>query len=87
MKEQLRNLRNIISRKKLKNKDFTLIANNCLAGCVLHDLNQRFDTPTINLYIPFPDYITFLKDIKRFVYSEFAELPNYKECPVGLLGG
>ena len=29
-------------------KPQTLICNNCLAGCVLHDYNMRFDTPTIN---------------------------------------
>lgn len=87
MKERLRNLRSAIARNKLKNKGFTLIANNCLAGCVCHDLNQRFDTPTVNLYIPFPDYIAFLKNLKQWVYAEFTELPSYKGHPVGLLGG
>lgn len=47
MKEQLRNLRNIISRAKLKNHDLVLIANNCLFGCIIHDFNQYVDTPLI----------------------------------------
>lgn len=87
MKEQLRKFRNLCLSHKLKNHDFTIIANNCIAGCVLHDLNLRFDTPTINLYIPFPDYILFLKNLKRFVYADFTELPSENGHPVGLLGG
>lgn len=86
MKQQLRELRNKILRKRLKNRDFTIIANNCLAGCIYHDLKLRFDTPTVNLYIPFPDYIFFLKNLKQLVYAEFTEIPH-KACPAGLLGG
>lgn len=85
MKQQLREFRNKILRKRLKNHDFTIISNNCLAGCVYHDLNLRFDTPTVNLYIPFPDYICFLKNIKQLVSAELVEIP-YKACPVELLG-
>ena len=31
MKEQLREFRNKIFRRRLKNRDFTIIANNCIA--------------------------------------------------------
>lgn len=85
MKQQLRELRNKILRKRLNNRDFIIIANNCLAGCIYHDLKLRFDTPTVNLYIPFPDYIFFLKKFKQLVYVEFTEIPH-KACPAGLLG-
>lgn len=87
MKELLRKLHNKFQRLRLRNCDFTIIANNCIAGCVYHDLGLRFDTPTVNLYIPFPDYILFLKNLRQFVYAEFAELPSDNGHPVGLLGG
>ena len=87
MKELLRKLHNKFQRLRLRNCDFTIIANNCTAGCVYHDLGLRFDTPTVNLYIPFPDYILFLKNLRQFVYAEFAELPSDNGHPVGLLGG
>lgn len=87
MKEQLREFRNKIFRRRLKNRDFTIIANNCIAGCVYHDLGLRFDTPTVNLYIPFPDYILFLKNLKELVYAKFIQLPSVNGHPVGLLGG
>lgn len=77
----------MLLRKRLKNHDFTIVSNNCIAGCVLHDLRHRFDTPTVNMYIPFPDYIVFLQNIRTFVYADFEELPNESGCPKGLLGG
>ena len=86
MKQQLRELRNKILRKRLKNRDFTIITKNFLAACIYHDLKLRFDTPTVNLYIPFPDYIFFLKNLKQLVYAEFTEIPH-NACPAGLLGG
>ena len=74
-------------RKTLRDKDVTLIANNCVAGCVLHDFGKRFDTPTVNLYIPFPDYIIFLKHIQKYAYAEIKDITNGESHPVGLLGG
>jgi len=87
IKQKLREIRNRIQRCFLKQKDFTIISNNCLAGCVLHDLGERFNTPTINLYIPFPDYIVFLQNLQTLVYADFEEIPNDSGCPKGLLGG
>lgn len=74
-------------KRGIKDKDITLISNNCLAGCVLHDFGMRFDTPTINLFIPFPDYIKFLSDLKRFVNKEILDITNGSSYPIGLLGG
>lgn len=71
----------------VKNKDITLISNNCLAGCVLHDFGMRFDTPTINLFIPFPDYIKFLTDLKCYVNKEIEDITGDSPYPIGLLGG
>lgn len=37
-------------RHKLKNENFTIISNNCIAGVLYKDLNKKFNSPTINLY-------------------------------------
>ena len=82
-----RKLRLKFSNRNL-NKPLTLISNNCLAGCVLHDYKMRFDTPTINLYIPFPDYILFLQKFEYFVNADFEEIKDeLVSYPIGLLGG
>lgn len=87
LKTKLRKIYFAFSRQRLKNKSFTLISNNCLAGCVLHDFSMRFDTPTINLFIPFPDYIKFLTDLKCNVNKEIEDITADSPYPIGLLGG
>ena len=37
----------------------SILSNNCVAGRMLHDLGLRLDTPTVNLWMSFPDYLTF----------------------------
>lgn len=65
IKNRLRQIRLMFRRMTLRNHDFTIICNNCIGGCVYHDFHAEFLSPTINLYIPFPDFITFLKNIKE----------------------
>lgn len=84
---KLRKLFFFFARILIRNTDITLISNNCIAGCVLHDLGLKFNTPTINLYIPFPDYIFFLQNLKDIVNSKMEDITGDNQCPVGLLGG
>lgn len=90
LKFKLRNFWVRRMRQRCKNRDFTLIANNCIAGVVLHDLGVRFDTPTVNLFIKFPGYISFLKNVRQMIErEELVEItppPNSSGHPVGRLG-
>lgn len=88
IKDHCRKLVMTFKRLMLYNHDFTLISNNCIAGCLLHDFGMEFRSPTINLYMPFPDYIRFLKDIQCNVkfplrYAGF----NKEGAPCSLIGG
>lgn len=87
IKNRLRKIYFSIARIPFEHKEISLISNNCLAGCILHDFGLRFDTPTINLFIPFPDYIKFLSDLKGFVNKEIVDITNGSNYPIGLLGG
>lgn len=60
-------------RHKLKNRNFVIIASNCIGGVLLHDLGMRFDTPTINLTIP-----KFISFVERYQYYLAIE-PKYNE--------
>ena len=42
-----------------------IIANNCWAGCILHQSKAPFNSPTINLFIEGDDYIKFLHDFRK----------------------
>ena len=72
---------------RLRNRNFSIIANNCIGGCVLHDFGQPFLTPTINLYIECPDYIKMLKNLKYYMGAELTEEASSERFPIGILGG
>ena len=51
----------------------TIIANNCIAGNMLHDLGLRFNTPTINLQILPREYIKFCQNFRHYMETEVTE--------------
>lgn len=63
----LRVLINHHNRKRLKNTEFSLFANNCNGGCICHDLDLQFRSPFVNLYLATPDYIKFLKNPQKYL--------------------
>ena len=73
-------------RLRLKNKDITLISNNCNGGVLLHELGIRFNSPFVNMNIPAKDYIKYLSrlDYYNSLTPTFDESLN-KKYPVGKL--
>ena len=53
-----------IRRKFLKNKNFTIISNNCWAGTVyeVYDIIEK--TPTVEMFILSRDYLKLSKNLK-----------------------
>jgi uncharacterized protein (DUF1919 family) len=83
-------------RQKVKNKNFTIISNNCWAGGVYEDLNMEYNTPTIGLFFYAPCYIRFLKNFHYYIsqpltfkktsfYDEACELRKKWQYPIGVL--
>lgn len=74
-------------RKKLKNKDFTIISNNCVGGLIYHSLGCRFNSPTINLSIEDgAEFLEFVKNVKYYSDCELIEEKNNTfKYPVGIL--
>ena len=52
----------------------SILSNNCLAGLIYHDLGLRFDSPTINLWIPLPSFITFVENLDEALQADIAEV-------------
>lgn len=52
---------------KLKNKDFTIISNNCYAGWIYRYFNLKYCTPTVGLFIMPNDYIKFLNNLEYYI--------------------
>lgn len=75
------------NRKKLRNLQFSVIANNCNGGVILHDLGLPFNSPFVNLYIMPDDYIRLLKNLRMYLSLklEFVQEEGIG-FPVGQLG-
>lgn len=78
-------VRHVIQRKNLKNRDVSIISQNCLEGVVSHDLNLRFLSPTINLYMNSDDFLTFVENIKLFKEAKLEFIKSNYKYPVGIL--
>lgn len=79
-------LYHMIKRNKLVNKTPTIIASDCVAGYIYHDMGLRFNSPTINLYFSFEDFIKLVSNLSEFMNSEVIELKNREEkYPVGII--
>ncbi len=68
----LRIKKNRKDRKRLKNRDFTIIASNCIAGILYHELRIPFLSPTINLYIEAADFVKFCSNLKHYIDAEMS---------------
>lgn len=84
------------ARKRLTNKNFTIISNNCWGGSVYEDLGLSYSSPTIGLFFFSPCYIKFIADLKENLKAplQFTKVSKYKKgnellqnntYPVGLL--
>ena len=72
-------------RKRLINRDFTIISNNCCAGIIYSDLGLQFTSPTINLYFLPEEYLLFGKNLKAYVEGVMVDVsdPAIASFPIG----
>ncbi len=84
-------------RRNIRNKDFTIISNNCWGGSIYQDLGIPYASPTIGLFFFFsPCYIRFISALRENLDAEleFVKQSKYEKCnylqtlnayPIGLL--
>lgn len=75
------------NRERLRNKNFTIISNDCTGGTIYHDLQMRFDSPTVNLYIGANDYIKFVSNLQYYLALDMEPTQQNKyDYPCARLG-
>lgn len=74
----------VVNNKRLKNKNFTIISNNCWAGIFYRNNNLEYLSPTLGLFFMAEDYIKFIYNIKyyinedlQFINIEDSKYKNY----------
>lgn len=89
MKDTMLTRWHIWRNRHLKNRDVTIISNNCIAGVIYHDCGMRFLSPTINLWLSAEDFFTYAAHIRHYCPQYGANLTEIKEggvaYPVGRL--
>lgn len=91
-------IRRFFVKRSIKNKNFSVISNNCWAGRVYQYLDMPYLSPTAGLYFFAPDYIKFVSDLRRYLatdlrfikaeeskYYEELKKRNQTDKPIGVL--
>lgn len=81
----LRTALNSENKKRLFNRNFTILCNNCVGGVILHELGERFNSPTVNLFFGAEDYIKFLEKLDYYLGQTLVEAQSDKDYPVAKL--
>lgn len=73
-------------RKRLRNREFSIISANCCGAILTHDLGEQFRTPTVNLWFEAQDFVVFCENLKHYLQLEPVYLFDNDGYPVAKLG-
>lgn len=73
-------------QKKLKNRDFTIIASNCNGTFMYYDMGLPYLSPTINLSIEMNDFVKMVENLEWYMKQEIVESSGAEAYPIGMLG-
>lgn len=68
-------------RMRLKNDNFTIITNTCIAGVMYHKLGKQFLSPTINLWMEDEDFFKFVHNIEYYLAQPLVFIPRQFGSP------
>lgn len=75
-------------RARFSGKIPTILSCNCTGGVLYHDLGLQFTSPTINLYMRFPDFLRFLEHLEYYLTLHITPYEGdiKRDYPLGRLG-
>lgn len=81
----LRKTINNQNRQQLQNHTMSVLSINCNGAFILHDLNEQFRSPFVNLYLSPADFLKYLKNMSHYMQAELTFITSEKNYPVGQL--
>lgn len=85
-------------RRLIKNRDFTLISNNCWGGHAYRYFGRNYTSPTVGLYFSSKDYLKFVYNLRYYLsldlkfiplegsrFEETVKKSGKKNVPIGVL--
>ena len=64
----------ILKQKRIKNKKFTIISNNCFGGVLYRNYHLPYQSPTCGLFFMAPEYIKFIYNMKYYLNQNIVEI-------------
>lgn len=76
-----------LKRLRLKNRQPTIIASNCVGTYIYYDMKMRFNSPTINLSFDMNDYVRFLENLPWYLGQPVVPCVDERfDYPRGMIG-
>ena len=72
-------------KQRLTNHNMSVISANCVGAFILHDLNEPFNSPFVNLYLTPRDFIRYLQNMPHYQRQPLKFIETDKGYPVALL--
>ena len=71
-----------INNNKIKNKNITIISNNCWGGIFYRNNNLEYCSPTLGMFFMADEYIKFIYEMKKYIESEiqFISVDQSRYC-------
>lgn len=64
------------TRRHLRNRNVTIISENCWGGILCQYLGIGYNSPFVGLLVPAPDYIKILRSLREYVEGDFRFIPR-----------
>lgn len=71
-----------IFRRRLQNRNFSIITDTCIGGVIYHELGLPFLSPTINLWMENVDFYKFAHNLKHYMSADLRFVPSPDPTPV-----
>lgn len=81
-----RKIHRFFIRRRLTNRDFTILAPTCIAGVIYHELGQQFLSPTINLWMYDKDFLKFVHHLDEYLSMDLRFVNGIDPTPTAYLG-
>ena len=72
-------------RMRLKNREASILCNNCAGGCIAHDLHLQFRSPFVNLWLSPTDFIKYCEDIRHYRNAPLQFIQTGQDYPIARL--
>ena len=82
----LRRVGRLILRARLRNKDFSIICQNCIGGVIYHNLGLPFLSPTINIWMEEKDFYRFAANLRYYLAQELRFVSDIDQTPTAWCG-